>query len=75
MNKRKHLRKLDGKRVSVYSGRSPVVSDILFYEGKQCFVGQTQVPIRSMRNIAPWDNGPSKALIFVDPKYSLRRVS
>lgn len=73
MNKsrQKFLRRLDGKEVRVFSDHDLVAAGLLSYKGTQCYVGRTRIPIRPIRNVAPWSNGDSKALIFVDSAYNL----
>ena len=75
MNKRKLLRRLVGKEVSVSETKGEFITRgqlrVLPRGGYE--VGGMQIPISSMRNVAPWNYGNAKALIFVDPKYGLAR--
>ena len=71
MNRRNYLRRLNNKQVSIYSDHRLIERGTLSYEESICSVNGVQIPICSMRSVASWDSGSSRALIFIDFKYGL----
>ncbi len=75
MDKRRLIKRLVGKIVSVYEDYRRLTSGVLEIDNEQrVYVNGNQIPRCSMRSVGSWGHNGVAAIIFVDPAYRLREA-